>query len=120
MSVDCEAYIGYTVNIMTDLTGDNFELLEEFLEKNPEYNLYDCKGKVLLVSDGMSGRYARLIFVDEHIEDCWTGDKNYFKLRQTEGIPEDVYFALNAAYKKLFNNILDVNDVEYAAWFHFT
>ena len=41
MSVDCEAYIGYTVNIMTNLTGDTFEFLEEFIEnKSPNIDSY--------------------------------------------------------------------------------
>ena len=119
MSVDCEAFIGYTVTLKKDLKGEDFEFFCSFGDEHPEYNQYDCKGKVLLVTDGMCGDYARLIFVDEHIEECWIEGKDYYPLK-SQSIPDDVYDELNKAYKLVYGKDLDKDLVEYALWFQFS
>ena len=118
MSVSCEAYIGYTVTLKRNLTGEDFDFFSEFSETHGEYNQYDCKGKVLLVVDGMCGEYARLVFVDEHIEECWIEGKDYFILRN-HAIPANVYEELSKAYKFLYGEELDKELIEYALWFCF-
>ena len=119
MSVDCEAYIGYTVTLETNLNSDDFEFFWNFLEAHGEYNQYDCKGKVLLVTDGMNGEYARLVFVDEHIRECWIEGKDYFTL-QSPPVPDNVYEELNKAYRAMYDMDLDRNLIEYALWFQFS
>lgn len=119
MSISCEGYIGYTVNLKTNLQSNDFDFFWDFREKYSEYNLYDCKGKVSIIVDGMSGEYSRLIFVDEHIEECWVAGKSYYKLREQESIPEHIYNELNTAYNLMYNKTLDPSMIEYAAWFHF-
>lgn len=116
MSVDCEAYIGYTVTLKTDLNGEDFDFFGNFSETHTEYNLYDCKGKVLLVVDGMNGDYARFIFVDEHIENCWIDGKDYFPLK-SPSVPNNVYEELNLAYELMYGKELDASLIEYALWF---
>lgn len=118
MSVDCRAYIGYTVTLKENLKSDNFDFFWDFEETHGEYNLYDCKGTVSLVVDGMSGRYARLIFVDEKINECWIEGKDYFALKSPP-IPDNVYEELNKAYKLMYNKELDKSLIEYALWFQF-
>ena len=118
MSVSCEAYIGYTVNLKRDLHGNDFDFFNDFIEEHGEYNLYDCKGKVLLVVDGMCGDYARFVFVDEHIKECWIEGKDYFPLK-SPSVPDDVYAELNKAYKLMYGKELDKAMVEYALWFQF-
>lgn len=121
MSVSCEAYIGYTVTLKTNLNGDDFDFFWDFLETHGEYNQYDCKGKVLLITDGMCGDYARLVFVDEHIEECGVnGGKDYFPLRSLPTIPDNVYEELNKAYKSMYDDELDKGLIEYSLWFHFS
>jgi hypothetical protein len=119
MSVDCEIYVGYTVNLKTNLNSDDFDFFDEFEETHSEYNQYDCKGKVLLVVDGMCGGYARFIFVDEHIEDIWEHGREYCVLRNSS-MPDDVYNELNKAYEAMYGKELDKSLVEYALWFHFS
>lgn len=119
MSVSCEAYIGYTVTLKENLNSDDFDFFNEFIEEHSEYNQYDCKGKVLLVTDGMCGEYARLVFVDEHIEECWIEGKDYFPLKSPSAIPDNVYEELNKAYKAMHGGELDEGLIEYALWFQF-
>lgn len=119
MSVSCEAYVGYTVTLKTDLRSEDFEFFDEFLESHGEYNQYDCKGKVLLVTDGMNGDYARLVFVDEHIKESWVEGNDYYPLRSVI-LPDNVYEELNKAYKAMYEKELDRKTVEYALWFVFS
>ena len=119
MSVSCEAYIGYTVTLKENLDNEDFDFFWDFLEPHGEYNQYDCKGKVLLVTDGMNGEYARLVFVDEHIEECWIEGKDYLPLKSPSVIPDNVYEKLNKAYKAMYGGELDEGLIEYALWFQF-
>ena len=118
MSVDCEAYIGYTVTLKTNLDSDDFEFFEEFSEAHAEYNQYDCKGKVSLVVDGMCGAYARLVFVDEKINECWVEGNDYYALKSPT-VPDGVYDELNKAYQLMYDMELDRSQIEYALQFCF-
>ena len=118
MSTDCRAYIGYTVTLGTNLNSSDFEFFDDFLETHNEYNQYDCKGKALLVMDGMCGEYARLVFVDEEIKECWISGKDYFSLKSTH-ISDNVYEELNRAYQSMYKKDLDKGLIEYALWFQF-
>jgi hypothetical protein len=123
MSVDCTGYIGYTVTLKRDLNSDDFDFFNDFEDEHGEYSQWDFKSKtkerVRLVIDGMSGDFARLIFVDDTIEDCWMDGKDYFALRSSD-VPDDVYNELNKAYKLMYNKDLDKTLIEYALWFLFS
>lgn len=119
MSITCEAYIGWTVTLKKNLNNNDFDFFNKFCEQHDEYCQYDCKGKVLLSVDGMSGHYARLVYVDEHIEECWIEGKDYFSLKSS-AISDDIYTILNEAYRLLYNKDLDKNLIEYALWFQFS
>lgn len=119
MSVRCEQYIGYTITLKTDLKHEDFDFFNEFTEEHMEYNQYDCKGKVLLVIDGMCGEYARLVFVDNDIKDSWTDGDEYIVLRNS-AVPDDIYNELNKAYRLMYDKDLDKDLIEYALWFHFS
>ena len=122
MSVSCEAYIGYTVTLKKGLNHEDFDFFGKFTEEYPEYGDYNGeshKDKVTLIVDGMNGCYARLMYVDKHIENCWIEDETEFRLR-CENIPDDVYEELNKAYTLMYNKRLDDCLIEYSLWFHFT
>jgi hypothetical protein len=123
MSVDCTGYIGYTVTLKENLNSDDFDFFNDFEDEHGEYSQWDFKSKtkerVRLVVDGMSGDFARLIFVDDIIEDSWMDGKDYFALRSS-AIPNDVYDELNKAYKLMYNKDLDKTLIEYALWFLFS
>ena len=121
MSVDCTGYVGYTVTLKEDLTHTDFDFFNNFEDEHSEYGMWEHKGgkeKVKLVVDGMCGKYARLVFVDEKIEDCWIDGKDYFALK-SPSIPDDVYEQLNKAFKLMYNKDLDKSLIEYALWFLF-
>lgn len=117
MSTESELYVGYTVNLKTDLTSEDFSQLDEFLEANPEYNRFDCVGHVSLIVDGMCGDFARLIYVEHHVRELYSCP--YLKLSKTD-IPDDVYAKLNIAYTKLYGKELDRECIDYSAWVHCT
>ena len=108
MSVNCEAYIGYTVNLATHLIDDDFDFFYEHEIDLP---------RVCLIVDGIRGHYARLIYVDEEF-DCWVDEKEYFALKAPE-VTDKIYEALNEAYKSMYNKDLDREKIEYALSFHF-
>lgn len=113
MSVDCELYIGYTVNLKEGLTSEDFDFFYDF----NQYDRFDCEGEVKLLVDGMNGRYARLIFVDKKIYDIWEC-KNYYKLQNTI-IPDNAYSALNEVYKTMYGEELKKELIEYGLTVHF-
>jgi hypothetical protein len=122
MSVDCTGYIGYTVTLKRDLDSDDFDFFNDFDDEHSEYSQWEFKKKdkerTRLVVDGMSGDFARLIYVEHKIEDCWVDGKDYFPLRG-DHIPEDVYNELNKAYRLMYDKDLDKSLIEYALWFLF-
>jgi hypothetical protein len=122
MSVDCTGYIGYTVTLKRDLDSDDFDFFNDFDDEHSEYSQWDFKNKgkerTRLVVDGMSGDFARLIYVEHKIEDCWVNGKDYFVLKN-QSIPDDVYEELNKAYRLMYNKDLDKSLIEYALWFLF-
>lgn len=121
MSVDCTGYVGYTVNLKRDLDSDDFDFFNEFDDEHKEYSMWEHRKpteKVRLVIDGMSGDFARLIYVDYKIEDCFIDGKDYFKLREAP-IPQEVYEEMNKAYNLMYNKDLDKSLIEYALWFLF-
>jgi hypothetical protein len=122
MSVDCTGYIGYTVTLKRDLDSDDFDFFNDFDDEHGEYSQFDFKSKTKertrLIVDGMSGDFARLVYVEHKIEDCWIDGKDYFALKGAP-IPDDVYEELNKAYKLMYNKDLDKSLIEYALWFLF-
>lgn len=114
MSVDCTIYIGYTVNLKSNLNAEDFDFFNDFEGDN----YYDCEGKVILLLDGMSSCYARIIFVDKKIDDIWNCD-DYYRLR-AESIPDDVYNEMNKLYMKMYKKELDKELIEYGMNVHFS
>lgn len=121
MSVDCTGYIGYTVTLKEDLKSNDYDFFDDFVDEHKEYSQWGFEGKarVRLVIDGMCGNFARLIFIDDKIEDCYVDGKEYFALRSS-AIPNDVYDELNKVYKLMYNKDLDKSLIEYALWFLFS
>lgn len=122
MSVSCEMYVGYTINIKENLTHDDFEKYEEFTRNYPEYDERSNSekvNKVILIDDGMNGLYARLIFVELHVPECWVEGNDYHILNNNQ-IPEEVLNALKLAYQRLCQKELDINQIEYSLWYHFS
>lgn len=115
MSVTMTGFVGFTVTIKKDLTEADYEQLNHFLESHPWYDTYN-PGCVSLVIDGMCGEFARLVFIDKYFPDLWCDDE-YYKLRTPE-LSNEIYCALNTAYRALYNMPLPKDQIEYALWFY--
>lgn len=121
MSVDCTGYIGYTVTLKRDLNSDDFDFFNDFDDEHKEYSMWEHRKpteRVRLVIDGMGGNFARLIYVEHKIEDCWINGKDYFALHSST-IPDDIYEEMNKAYRLMYDKDLDKSLIEYALWFLF-
>ena len=111
MSISCEAYVGYTVTLKTDLTDEDFDFFRE--AENIEF-----PKRVQLIVDGMCGHYARLIYVDEVI-DCRCDSKEYYPLNKHAVVTVEIYDELNKVYKQMYDKKLDSYEIKYALSFHF-
>lgn len=111
MSVSCEAYIGYTVNLATNLKEEDFE----FFNNAENIELPD---RVQIIVDGMCGHYARLIYIDR-VLDCWCDEVEYLPLKYSEEIPNRIFSDLNKAYYALYGKLLNRERIEYALSFHY-
>lgn len=111
MSTSCEAYIGYTVTLKTNLTDEDFDFFRE--AENIEF-----PHRVQLVVDGMCGHYARLVYVDENF-DCWVDNKEYYLLNKHPVVTVEIYDELNKVYKQMYNKKLDSAEIKYALFLHY-
>ena len=111
MSISCEAYVGYTVTLKTNLKEEDFDFFYRAMEE------IELPNQVHLVVDGMCGHYARLIYADKIIG-CWMEDVEYLPLRP-EKLTIEIYDALNKVYKHMYNRDLRDLEAEYAISFHF-
>ena len=110
MSISCEAYVGYTVTLKTNLTDEDFDFFYDVED-------IDCPTRVQIIVDGMCGHYARLIYVDENF-DCWVDNKEYYALKSPI-VTDEIYDKLNQVYKQIYNKDLDREQIEYALSFHY-
>lgn len=110
MSISCEAYVGYTVTLKTNLTDEDFDFFYGVED-------IDCPARVQIIIDGMCGHYARLIYVDENF-DCWVDNREYYPLKSPT-VTDEIYNKLNEVYKQLYQKDLDRENIEYALSFHF-
>lgn len=117
MSVSCNILIGYTVTLKNSLNSEDFDFFNDFIENNPEYNQFNSKNTVQLVIDGMSGNYARLVYVDHKERDCYPEScVDYIPLRLSP-VPDDIYDKLNTAYTKLYDKPLGRDSIQYGICF---
>jgi hypothetical protein len=110
MSISCEAYVGFTVTLKTNLKEEDYDFFNEAED-------IDFPDRVQLIVDGMCGHYARLIYVDENF-DCWVDDREYYPLKSLT-VTDEIYDKLNQVYKQMYNKDLDRESIEYALSFHF-
>ena len=126
MSVSCEVYVGYTIEIETNLSHADFKKIHEFEDRYPEVDKYnhhcnDYEGRVLLIADGMCSEFARLIYVDKYIDGGSLGDSNeYFELKEPDSlvnvgkINDLVNYYL--AYTGKTDAEYELGTVKYAMW----
>ena len=123
MSITIEKIKGFTVTLKENLTHEDFEFFNSLEDEHKEFNYggeyYDHPlkdDKVALIVDGMSGEYARLVYIESVNEVCDI-NQEYLALKEKE-IPSEVYDSLNKAYQMIYNKPLDKSKIEYALWYY--
>lgn len=124
MSITIEKIVGFTVTLKQDLTSKDFKFFHSLEDKYPdkfgykgEYYDHPLKvGKTVLVVDGMSSEYARLVYIEKTSEVCI--DEDEYLLLKEKPIPNEVYESINKAYKLIYGEPLDKSKIEYALWYY--
>jgi hypothetical protein len=121
MSVECRVLIGLTLELERDI--QSFKKLHELEEKYPELDEYtyhrdDREGKLLLIYDGMSSEFARLIMVDKYIDGGSLGDSNeFFELNMPSGVlSQELIIKMSEIYKEYTGEYPKNTDFKYALW----
>lgn len=123
MGVSCRIVTGLTVEIAKDLKQADFKKYHEFIDRHPEldeyqYNPEDRVGKLLLISDGMSGDFLRLVKTDKIIEDGFLGEANEFiKLNMPVGaLSQELISEMSEIYREYTGEYPINTDFKYAMW----
>lgn len=123
MSVECRIITGLTIELGKDLTSADFKKLHAFEEKYPEldeynYNSKDREGKLLLIYDGMSSDFARLVMVDKYIDGGNLGDYNEFIELPMAGVPVNIEVVnkMTALYEEYTGEKFNPDKLTYAMW----
>lgn len=121
MSVECRVLTGLTLELERDI--QSFKKLHELEEKYPELDEYayhrdDREGKLLLIYDGMSSEFARLIMVDKYIDGGSLGDSNeFFELNMPSGVlSQELITKMSEIYKEYTGEYPKNTDFKYALW----
>ena len=121
MSVESRIIVGHTINIAYDLEYEDFRKVDSFISKHPEldedrYRYDDKEKRVLMIADGMSGSYLRLVHVDKIIRDGNTGDEDWVDLPKPALPSREVAEQMAAVYKEYTGKELTEKDIVYAMW----
>jgi hypothetical protein len=121
MSVESRIIVGHTINLAYDLEYDDFRKVDSFISKHPEldedrYRYDDKEKRVLMIADGMSGSYLRLVHVDKIIRDGNTGDEDWVDLPKPALPSREVAEQMATVYKEYTGKDLTEKDIVYAMW----
>lgn len=122
MSVECKMYVGLTVELAKNLTHADFRKCEEFVDKYPELDEYkypdaEKEGKLLLIADGMSGDFIRLVKVDKYVDGASLGDSNeFFELKNPAPVNPELMHQIEIIYEEYTGEKLSPKDIKYAMW----
>ena len=121
MSVDSRIIVGHTINLAYDLGHEDFRKCDAFISKHPEldedrYRYDDKEKRVLMIADGMSGSYLRLVHVDKIIRDGNTGDEDWVDLPKPALPSMEVAEQMATVYKEYTGRELTEKDIVYAMW----
>lgn len=122
MSVDCRIVVGLTLEFARNLTHEDFRKCGEFTDKYPELDEYNYhyderEGKLLLIGDGMSGDFLRLVKADKIIEGGSLGDANeFYELIPSQVFEQDLIDQMRELYKEYTGEYPKNSQLVYAMW----
>lgn len=123
MSTSSRVITGLTLEIETNLGSPEFKKWHAFEDKHPELDEYtydhrDREGRLLLIGDGMSGDFLRLVKIDKLCEGASLGDEHVFlHLNMPEGVlSQDLVSQMSEVYKEYTGEYPKATDFKYATW----
>lgn len=123
MSVNCKLMVGYTVTLKTNLSDDDYEFYDNAVEKHGIKEQWsNLKPKeVYYIVDGMSGEYARIIYLLTHYDLEEDTNQAYTRIDNVDF--SEAYEKLNEVYSKIKkpeDKPLEPSQVELASWLHWS
>lgn len=122
MSVDCRIITGLTIEFAHDLNSFDFKKYHKFVEKYPELDEYtydraDREGKLLLIVDGMSGEFCRLVQVDKLIAGNIGEGNEFVELAAPSScFNPELIGKMSEIYKEYTKKLATPADFKYATW----
>ena len=120
MSVSCRIFVGPTIELARNLTHEDFRKADDFMNKHPELDEYvgdtgNLEGRILLIADGMSGDFLRLVLVHSLRDGASLGSANEFK--ELEGTADfKVIDKMIDLYEEYTGKEFEDTDLTYAMW----
>ena len=124
MSTSCRLFTGLTLELDTDLKAADFKKLHTLEAKYPEideytYEIEDREGKLLLIYDGMTSNFARLIQVDKCIRggNLGKGRSQVVELSAPNHVFNPELIAkMSSIYEEYTGKLPALEDFKYAMW----
>lgn len=122
MSVRVDKYFGWTVELKNELNSEDFDFYNEFRDSHQNLSQYGkgaLPNEIKLVVNGMSGLFARLIYIVSVSYDVsWVEEDNDI-LNQSlkeKVIPDNILNELNIVYMQLMGEKLKKEQVALKEW----
>ena len=113
MSVRVDKYFGWTIELKKELNCNDFEFYNNFIENHQNLNQYGkgvMPNEIKLILNGMSGLFARLIYILSVSYDvAWVDEDN-------DVVPESTFKELNEIYVQLTGQELQKEQVKLKEW----
>lgn len=125
MSTYSRVFVGLTIDLHPNVTllHKDFKKLHELDAKYPEiaeesYDSNDLEGKLLLIYDGMSGKFARLILVEKVIRGAsfMPGNDEIVELAAKSNYSPEVINKMSNIYEEYTGNKPKAAEFKYAMW----
>lgn len=122
MSVRVDKYFGWTIELKKELNCNDFEFYNNFIEKHQNLNQYGkgvMPNEIKLILNGMSGLFARLIYILSVAYDVAWVDEDNDVLNETlkeNIVPESTFKELNEIYVQLTGQELQKEQVKLKEW----
>lgn len=122
MSVRVDKYFGWTIELKKELNCNDFEFYNNFIEKHQNLNEYGkgvMPNEIKLILNGMSGLFARLIYILSVSYDVAWVDEDNDVLNETlkeNIVPESTFKELNEIYVQLTGQELQKEQVKLKEW----
>ena len=121
MSVNAEVFVGFSVDL--DYR-NHYDDVDEFCDKHPEYDRYSpsYKNTVRFIVDGMCGDYIRLMYIVNYIDIEYADGYSHYDTLDVDVdlYSQGIYDKLNEPYKEIFKKDLNIDDIKFITFVHYS